>query len=243
MDFFNYLKNNKLMAIFISFLINILLLISFLIILYFYLNYNCPICENEITTLEKEAEKNDNITNSFYVEVKGAVKKPGVYQVTNQNIINDLIALAGGFNKNAYTKNINLSKHLFSELVVYVYTKTEYQNFNKKEEVKEIICECPTYDITNCTNEMASEIINDDQIDFQVNNSSTNNLENEIKKININISSKEELISLPGIGESKALDIINYRETTGHFKNIEEIKNVSGIGNALYEKIKDLITV
>ena len=61
--------------------------------------------------------------------------------------------------------------------------------------------------------------------------------------ININTATKEDLITLPGIGESKALSIISYRKMNGSFKNVEDIKNVSGIGDALYEKIKDLITV
>ena len=62
-------------------------------------------------------------------------------------------------------------------------------------------------------------------------------------KLSINEASKEELMTLNGIGESKALSIIEYRNTNGSFKNIEEIKNVSGIGDAAYEKIKDNITV
>ncbi len=61
--------------------------------------------------------------------------------------------------------------------------------------------------------------------------------------ININTASKEELLALPGIGEAKALSIISYRSSNGAFKTIEDIKNVSGIGDTIYEKIKELITV
>lgn len=61
--------------------------------------------------------------------------------------------------------------------------------------------------------------------------------------ININKASKNELMNLPSIGESKANNIISYRNTKGPFKSIEEIKLVSGIGNEVYNKIKDLITV
>lgn len=61
--------------------------------------------------------------------------------------------------------------------------------------------------------------------------------------ININTASLEQLMSLSGIGESKAKSIISYREENGNFKAIEDITKVSGIGQALYEKIKDYITV
>ena len=62
-------------------------------------------------------------------------------------------------------------------------------------------------------------------------------------KISINNASKEELMNLPGIGESKAISIIKYREENGNFATIEDIKNVSGIGDSLFDKIKDYITV
>ncbi|MBQ4528518.1 MAG: helix-hairpin-helix domain-containing protein [Clostridia bacterium] len=60
---------------------------------------------------------------------------------------------------------------------------------------------------------------------------------------NINTASLEELSALPEIGDVTARDIINYREVNGPFKSIEEICNVSGIGNKRYEAIKDKITV
>ena len=63
------------------------------------------------------------------------------------------------------------------------------------------------------------------------------------EKININKASVEELTSLSGIGEAKALAIIEYRETNGAFREIADIMKVSGIGEALYNKIKDDIDV
>ena len=61
--------------------------------------------------------------------------------------------------------------------------------------------------------------------------------------ININTASATLLDSLPGIGYSTATNIIEYRTTNGSFKSKEEIKSVSGIGDAIYEQIKDLITI
>lgn len=69
-----------------------------------------------------------------------------------------------------------------------------------------------------------------------------NNTINESKLININTASLEELVTLPSIGEVIALRIISYRQKNP-FKDIEEIKNVSGIGDSTYEKIKGYITI
>ena len=61
--------------------------------------------------------------------------------------------------------------------------------------------------------------------------------------ININTATKEQLVTLPGIGESRAEDIIRYRSEQGSFKSIEDIKNVSGIKDGAFGKIKDYICV
>ena len=61
--------------------------------------------------------------------------------------------------------------------------------------------------------------------------------------MNINTASKEKLETLPGVGETTAQKIIDYREANGKFKTIEDIKNVSGIGDSKYESLKDKITV
>ena len=65
----------------------------------------------------------------------------------------------------------------------------------------------------------------------------------ESDKISINTATLEELDTLDGIGPSKALAIIEYREKHGPFRSIEEIQNVSGISETIYSKIKDNITV
>lgn len=62
-------------------------------------------------------------------------------------------------------------------------------------------------------------------------------------KININTASKEQLMTLAGVGESKALSIINYRDTNGSFKAIEDVMKISGIKDAVFNTIKDYITV
>lgn len=62
-------------------------------------------------------------------------------------------------------------------------------------------------------------------------------------KVNINQATKEQLMTLTGIGEAKALAIVNYRQDKGEFKSIKDICNVSGIGDAVYNSIKDFIVV
>ena len=161
--------------------------------------------------------KTDN-TNMFYVDLKGAVKKPGVYRVKEGTIVNELIEQAGGLKKNAYTDNINLSKKLTSETVIYIYTINEINKMNTTTTTNNV-----SYDTYNITTE-SSTIVNTKD------------------KININTASINELTSLNGIGESKALAIIAYRTKTP-FKSIEEIMNISGIGESAFAKIKDNITI
>ncbi|NWQ40097.1 helix-hairpin-helix domain-containing protein [Bacillus sp. EB106-08-02-XG196] len=62
-------------------------------------------------------------------------------------------------------------------------------------------------------------------------------------KINLNKADETQLQNLPGIGPSKAAAITEYRETSGPFKSVEDLKNISGIGDKTFEKLKDLITV
>lgn len=61
--------------------------------------------------------------------------------------------------------------------------------------------------------------------------------------IDINTATKEELMTLPGIGESKALAILTYRETEGRFQTIEDIMKITGIKNGVFDKIKAFIRV
>lgn len=192
----------------------------------------------KLSLVEDEKSNEDINKEVWYVEVKGAVKKPGVYEVTSENIINDVIKKAGGFKSNAYSNNINLSKKVSNEMVIYVYTKSGYK---KKNEVSLDECVCNNYDLSNCLDSNTSIIVsnnssNNDKVE------SNNDIEDN-NQININTASLSEFANLPGLGESKAQAIIDYRNQNGNFKSIEEIKNVSGIGEKTYEKFKGLIMV
>jgi competence protein ComEA len=88
------------------------------------------------------------------------------------------------------------------------------------------------------------EAIDGDSVVSQ--NGSANNLDADSQgdeRINLNTATKEQLTSLSGIGDVKAENIIAYRDKNGSFQNTEDIMNVDGIGQALYDKIKDKIYV
>ena len=240
-----YFKNRK----FIVGLFSVLSLITLSSLLFaYYLSRNNnniiePVLANTIPDLNEES-------NNIFVEVKGSVKKPGVYEVADTSIINDVISLAGGFTKNSWTDNINLSKRIKNELVIYVFTKSEYKalkkasNQAKKENVTTAVtkseeeCVSNGYLIDNCTDKGISVINASDNITPI----ETNEEAAVTSLININTAPLDKLMQLPGIGEAKAKAIIEYRNTNP-FLTTNDIVNVSGISEKIYESLKELITV
>ena len=178
-----------------------------------YLSNDNQEINSNISFVDDSVETTTEDINTFYVDIKGAVKKPGVYKVSEDMIVNDLIKLAGGLTKNAYTKNINLASKLKEGMVVYVYSKNEMTT---------------------------TKILNDVKYEVPSSNEETTTVTNG--KVNINTASKEELMTLSGVGESKAIAIIDYR-SKNRFNTIEDIMNVSGIGESAFAKIKEYITV
>jgi len=67
--------------------------------------------------------------------------------------------------------------------------------------------------------------------------------DNQTDKVNINTASKQQLMTIPGVGEKKAQAIISYRETNGSFTSIDEVKKVEGIKDGVFEKMKDYIVI
>lgn len=186
----------------------------------------------DVSSTEEKSDKEPN--QKCYVDIKGAIKKPGVYFTNCNSNINDIIILAGGLNENANTSVINLAKKITDEMVIIIYTNDEVQNSNVVDTVIKYVdkeCNCPNIKNDGCiNNETDKNIINKSDKD-----------DNDI--VNINTASLTELQNLSGIGKSKAEAIIKYREQNGNFKNIEELLNVDGIGEKLYEEIKSNITV
>ena len=195
-------------------LVVIVILVSYLLISKIKFNEkietNDVIAYADVTTEEVITSKEEK--NNFYVDVKGEVKNPGVYFVSEGMLVIDAINLAGGLTKKACTDDINLSMKLTKEMVIYINNKNNFTTTTKVTELNDV-------KITNKTN------TNDNK-----------------GLVNINTASKEELMSINGIGESKANSIIEYRKEN-KFNTIEDIKNVSGIGEKFFEQIKNYITV
>lgn len=162
---------------------------------------------------EHQLEKNENII----VHVSGAVNKEGIVELKNNSRIIDAIDKAGGLKDEADITNINLAYIIEDGMKIHIPSKEEKEST--------IIVES---NIDSGTVEQSNEI-------------KSNN--NKKLKININTATKTDLETLPGIGESTALKIIEYRKEKGKFKLIEDIKQVNGIGENKFNKIKELITV
>ena len=158
----------------------------------------------------------------IYVDVKGYVNKPGVYELNNGIRVIDAIKAAGDLKKGANTRFVNLSKKLNDGDVIVIYSNSEIDKA-KKDNIIYVDTPCVCEEVKNdaCYKEETSES----------------------GLININTADSEELMSLDGIGESKAKAIIEYRKTNGLFKSIEDIVNVNGISETIYTKIKTNITV
>ncbi len=104
-------------------------------------------------------------------------------------------------------------------MTFYIYSSKEIKN--RKDELN-VTCHCPTLTNDACISDSSSD---------------------KKETISINRASKEEFLKLTGIGEVLATKIVTYREEHGAFETVEAIKNVSGIGDALYQKIKDSLTL
>lgn len=187
-----------------------------------------PIITNRVVEREEERKVED-----IYVDVKGSVKKPGVYKLKNDSRVIDAVNEAGGLSESANTRYINLSKKLEDGDVVMVYSSKEIKEAQKENTV---------YIETPC---VCEQVKNDACITENKNTSKTDKTStiNKTNKVNINTAQIEELKTLSGIGDAKANAIIEYRNTNGNFKSIEDIKNVSGISETVYSKIKENITI
>lgn len=188
---------------------------------------------DDIDELLLNNESQPTVSNDIKVNIKGAVVNPGVYSFTSGERVIDAINKSGGLLETADTSVINLSKNLFDEMVIVIYTYDEVQAMKGNNILIQYVereCNCPKLENDACL----------------VDNDTGNNLNNDNfinQKVSINTASIEQLQTLSGIGESKANAIIKYREEHGNFTKIEDIMNVTGIGEKVFEQIKDSITV
>ena len=150
------------------------------------------------------------------VYVCGAVENPGVYELPGGSRINDAVCAAGGFSEEADKTYVNLAARVSDGFKLLIPTIEETKDASVAQGIDSF--------------DTASDLNGDTGSDPG-------------GLININTASKEQLVTLPGIGDGIAGKIIKYREENGSFKSIEDIMKVSGIKDKLFSKIKDHITV
>ncbi len=181
---------------------------------------------SEISQNHPELESAEKIIDGLKVmtstvHVAGAVKNPGVYNVPSSSRVIDAIEKAGGATENADLDQINLA---------------DYISDGQKIEV-------PSFKQDNTLSNY--KLITDKLEQLDANNGDSANKKSSVKSelVNINTADSSELQSLPGIGATIAKNIVEYRKENGNFETIEDLKNVSRIGDKTFDKLKDLITV
>lgn len=160
-----------------------------------------------------DVKEEEKATGEVCVYVCGQVRCPGVYRLDADSRICDAIKLAGGLSKNAASSFVNQAEKIEDAQKIYIPSKKEVSSGAKEK-----------------TGETAGSV-------------ATSAAGSSTGKININTAEKEALMTLNGIGESRACAIIQYRETNGKFDSIEQIKEVEGIKDGIYGKLKDQIEI
>ena len=215
----NLTQKQKILLIIISIALFIFLFIYIYKNLYESENNSEIILNNDINQIQNEQvnEKIGIINEKVVIHVVGEVNSPGVVTLEEGARIIDAINAAGGKTEEADLSKINLAYVVEDGTQIYIPRINE--NLNQVELIS--------------TEAGQSVVINNSNINEEENNT----------KVNINTANKEKLETLPGIGETTAQKIIDYREQNGKFTKIEDLQNVSGIGEAKFNSLKDKITV
>lgn len=174
--------------------------------------------EDIFSVTAKEAEMEQSVNESsaepeiIKVDVKGAVKSPGIFTAQAGDRVIDLISAAGSFTEKADTDKVNFAQIIEDQMVIYV-----------------------------------PEIGEEDKGDLE--NIQVGTSGDAVTKgtsgglVNLNTATQEDLQTLTGIGPSKANAILEYREKAGKFKEVDELKQVTGIGDKTFERLRDSISV
>lgn len=174
--------------------------------------------EDIFSVTAKEAEMEQSVNESaaepeiIKVDVKGAVKSPGIFTAQAGDRVIDLISSAGSFTEKADKDKINFAQIIEDQMVIYVPEIGEEDKGNL-------------------------ENIQVGTSGDAVTKGTSGGL------VNLNAATQEDLQTLTGIGPSKADAILEYRETVGKFKEVDELKQVTGIGDKTFERLRDSISV
>ena len=227
-------KKQKLIAIAI-------LIVSILSICYYIYGKGGTFAVDEDLEVLETAEVDENSEElnkkeTIKVHISGAVNNEGLIELEKDSRIANAIEKAGGLKDEACMDEINLAFVLEDGIKIKIPTKEEVEKQNKEALESSNSDAGQKYIVSETGN---------NQIKSNVSNSLVprEKVSNRNLKVNINTANQSELETLPGIGAVTALKVIDYRNEKGKFKSIEDIKGVSGIGEAKFDKIKELIEI
>ena len=149
--------------------------------------------------------------DKIYVDLKGAVKHPGVYALDQGSRVFDLLEMAGGLTEDAAEWALNQAQLLVDQQSLYVPTMAEWEAESQGPQANVVGSQAPLVSSPNSG------------------------------KVNVNQADLSQLETLPGIGAKKAQAIIDYRTANGSFHSLEDLGKVKGIGPKMLEKLKDLV--
>jgi competence protein ComEA len=171
------------------------------------------------------------------VHVIGAVPRPGLYEFAEGARVQDAIDAAGGLLTDANVDALNLAALLKDGQQLVIPYKDGREVSSGADSVQ-----LPSSE-SNGSSSSDGSSPGSSPPDSSSGTGPSDGVSNNTELVNINTATLDELNALPGIGPTTAQKIIDYRTANGPFSTIEDIINVSGIGTATFEEIKDLITV
>ncbi len=198
--------------------------------------------KNTTSSSSPDAQSN---SHPMYVDLKGRVKTPGVYTFSENDRIQSVITQAGGFLPDADTKLINLALPLQDGMVIYIPSTKETSSANNKT-ISVITLPNQTAQAGQATGQPP------DALSLSAANSSLNSTSSPTSssasstatgKVNLNTATADQLMTLPGIGKTKADAILAYRSEHGGFLSADELKKINGIGEKTYVKLAPKIAV
>ena len=155
-------------------------------------------------------------SGTCYVYICGAVMAPGVYEVPQGSRIYEVVRMAGGLTEQASKSSVNQAETVYDGQMIFLPTL--------EEAAAGIGADAVSHAIGDADVSVEKEVTTDN-------------------RVNINTATLSELMTLSGIGQTKAERILAYRNAHGNFSSVEEIMNVDGIKEGLYNRIKDNIRV
>lgn len=174
----------------------------------------------DVAATEIMAENNADDTQTAgsdkkrFVYICGAVNVPGVYEVEQNARLYEVVEAAGGLREDAAEESVNQARQIEDGEMIRILTQEEAAQAGDEEAGE------------GAENDVKAETANDSD-----------------GRIDLNLATVAELMTLPGIGQAKADSIVRYREKNGAFFSIEEIKQVEGVKEGVYNRIKDNIKV